>query len=53
VGEEQMEYIVPVRMLPTDSAPETWLRVWFSGGELVEAAVDKEETEQSKRLYEV
>jgi hypothetical protein len=52
VGEEQVEYIVPVRMLPTDTAPGTWLRVRFSDGQLVEAAVDNEETEQSKRLHE-
>lgn len=46
VGEDEREYIVSVGRLPKEAQPGHWVRVRFEGDELVEIAVDQEETER-------
>jgi hypothetical protein len=46
VGPEEREQIVLVSDLPDDVHPGMWLQVQFEGDQLVEAAVDIQETER-------
>jgi len=53
VAEGEVERVVPADRLQTGTREGTWLRVRFEGGELVvEAEVDREETERSRRRIE-
>ncbi len=52
VGEEEVEHIVPVNLLPDGTGPGMWLHVQFEDDVLVDAVVDVEETEQVKKRIE-
>ena len=52
VGEEEVEHIVSVSLLPDGTQPGTWLRVQFEEAALVDAVVDADETEQVKKRIE-
>lgn len=48
VGEEEVERVVPLRLLPPGVREGTWLKVAFAGDELVDAVIDYEATEAAK-----
>jgi hypothetical protein len=52
VGEGEVERVVPVERLPAGAREGAWLRVRFEAGELVEAEVDQDQTEQTRRRIE-
>ncbi len=48
VGEEEREHVVPAALLPAEVTPGTWLKVRFEEENLVEAAIDGEETRRAR-----
>jgi predicted O-methyltransferase YrrM len=49
VGEAETERVVPVDQLPAGAREGAWLRVRFEGDQLVESALDPEETERARQ----
>lgn len=49
VGEEEREHVVSGDRLPPGAKAGIWLRVRFSGGDLVCALIDAEETERAQQ----
>jgi len=49
LGEEQVERVVPISRLPEGATPGTWLKVRFSGDQLIEAVIDPDATERARR----
>lgn len=52
VGEDQVEHIVSVDVLPVGVRPGMWLRVRFEDERLMDAVVDMEETKRVKKRIE-
>lgn len=45
VGENEVEHIVPVDLLPAEAEEGTWLTVYFDGDQLVRAEIDASMTQ--------
>jgi prophage tail gpP-like protein len=49
VGEDERQVVVPATSLPAAAGEGTWLRVRFDGDTLLDARIDREETERVRQ----
>ncbi|MBS4024215.1 MAG: DUF3006 domain-containing protein [Clostridia bacterium] len=52
VGEQEMEYILAVQLLPPGSKEGDWLKVEIEAGEIVKLKADQDETEIVRQRIE-